>query len=103
MLPLAVVQYYFEGGVEVPIKVPKHGNAKEQDAVPYMRTSRQVLKNIEEKYLTKSCKKAVDECYEEAGGSIACKAVADVPQNKKQAYNLNVQKRGRPIGKMTQL
>ena len=76
----------------MPIKVPKHGNAKEQDAVPYMRASRQVLRKIEEKCSTKSCKKDVDECYEEAGGSIACKVVADVPQSRKQAYNLNVQK-----------
>ena len=46
MLPLAVVQYLFEGGIEIPIKLAKHGN--EMISVfmpsPYMRTSRPVLK-----------------------------------------------------------
>ena len=34
MLPLAVVQYCFEGGIEVPIKLAKHGNDQRVDAEP---------------------------------------------------------------------
>lgn len=44
MLPLPVMQYFFEGGIEVPIKLAKHGNDQRVDAEPYMRTSRPVLK-----------------------------------------------------------
>ena len=72
-LPLAVVQYFFEGGIEVPVKLVKHGNAKGKNAKPYMRTSRPVLEKIKQKCETKSCKKAIDECYEEGGGNIGCK------------------------------
>ena len=58
-----------------------------------MRTSRPVLKKIQEKCTTTSCKKAVDECYEEGGGSLGCTSEADIPQNRKQAYNFNMSKR----------
>ena len=43
LLPLAVGQFYFEKGVEVPVKLAKHGNAKEENSSPYMSTSRPVL------------------------------------------------------------
>ena len=85
--PLAVIQYFFEGGVEVPIKLTKHGNAKREDAEAYMRTSRPVLKALGEKCKNMPCRAAVDQCYEEGGGSIGCKAAADVPRNRQQAYN----------------
>ena len=35
----------------------------------------------------------MDECYEECGGSLGCTSVADIPRNRKQAYNLNMRKR----------
>lgn len=70
ILPLAVIQYYFEGAIEVPITMPKHGNAKKQEAQPYMRTSRPVLQTLKEKCETKSYKIAVDECFDNGGGSI---------------------------------
>ena len=87
-MPLAVVQYYFEEGIEVPVKLKKHGNAKDEDAGPYLRTSRPVLKALEEKCKTKSCRKAVDECFKEGGGTIGCRSVADVPRDRQQAYNV---------------
>ncbi|XP_028415784.1 uncharacterized protein LOC114539357 [Dendronephthya gigantea] len=92
-LPLAVVQYFFEGGIEVPIKLARHGNAKGQDAKAYLRTSRPVLQKIKDKCKTMSCKRAVDECYEEGGGSIGCTSVADVSRNRKQAYNQKMHKK----------
>lgn len=85
ILPLAVIQYYFEDGIELPIKVPKHGNAKAKDAKPYMRTSRPVLQELKEKCQTKSYKKAVDECFQSGGGSLECTSAADVPRNRRQA------------------
>lgn len=92
MFSLAVVQYFFEGGIEVPVKLAKHGNDRRVNAEPYMRTSRPVLKKLQQKCMTKSCKKATDECYEEGGGSVGCTSVADVPRNRKQAYNVNMHK-----------
>ena len=91
VLPLAVVQYYFEEGVEVPVKLAKHGNAKEENSTPYMRTSRPVLDKLKKKCATKTCRKAVEECFQEGGGTCGIKAVADVPRNRKQAHNLHYQ------------
>lgn len=86
--PLAVVQYYFEGVLEVPVKLARHGNAKKENASPYMRTSRPVLTKLKEKCSQETCRKAVDECFMEAGGSSGITVVADVPRDRKQAYNL---------------
>ena len=36
ILLFVVIQYYFEGGIEVPIKLAKHGNAKKDNSLPYM-------------------------------------------------------------------
>ena len=83
VLPLAVVQYYFEEGVEVPVKLAKHGNAKEENSTPYMRTS---------KNLPKGCRRMLSR------GTCGIKAVADVPRNRKQAHNLHYQ-----IGKESQI
>lgn len=98
VLPLAVVQYYFEEGVEVPVKLAKHGNAKEENSTPYMRTSRPVLDKLKKKCAAKTCRKAVEECFQEGGGTCGIKAVADVPRNRKQAHNLHYQ-----MGKESQI
>ena len=97
-MPLAVVQYYFEEGVEVPVKLAKHGNAKEENSTLYMRTSRPVLDKLKEKCAAKTCRKAVEECFQEGGGTCGIKAVADVPRNRKQAHNLPYQ-----MGKESQI
>ena len=90
VLSLAVVQYYFEGGVEVPVKLAKHGNAKEKNSSPYMHTSRPVLDKLKKKCSTATCQRAVEECFQEGGGTCGIKAVADVPRNRKQAYTLHI-------------
>ena len=69
MFPLAVVQYFFQGVSEVPVELAKHENDRHVNAEAYMRTSRPVVKKIQEKCMTKSCKKDVDECCEEGRGS----------------------------------
>ena len=91
VLPLAVVQYYFEGGVEVPLKLAKHRNAKEKNSFPYMRTSRPVLDKLKKKCSTTTCRKAVEECFQEEGGTCGIQTVTDVHRNRKQAYNLHYQ------------
>ncbi|XP_067024049.1 uncharacterized protein [Acropora muricata] len=98
VLPLAVVQYYPEEGVEVPVKLAKHGNAKEENSTPYMRTSRHVLDKLKKKCAAKTCRKAVEECFQEGGGTSGIKAAADVPANRKQAHNLHYQ-----MGKESQI
>ena len=43
-------------------------------------------------------KKAVDERYEEGGGNTGCKSMADVPRNRKQAYNQKLRQKGSKTG-----
>ena len=56
-----------------------------------MRTSRPVLHNLKKKCATETYRKTVQECFKEGGGTSGIKAVADVPRNRKQAYNLKQQ------------
>ena len=39
----------------MPVKLAKHGNAKEENSTPYMRSSRPVLDKLKKKYATKTC------------------------------------------------
>ena len=32
ILPFVVIQYYFKGGIEVPVNLAKHGNAKKENS-----------------------------------------------------------------------
>ena len=92
ILPFVVIQYYFEGGIEVPIKLAKHGNAKKDNSLPYMRTSRPVLQKLKKKCSQLgSCRKAVEECFEDGGGTSGMSSLAEVPRNRKQAYNMKQQ------------
>ena len=43
VLPFAVVQYYFQGRIEVSAKLAKHGKTKKDNATSYVRTSRPAL------------------------------------------------------------
>lgn len=59
VLSLTPIQYYFEGGVEVPVKLPKYGNTKDKNDPPYMCTSRPVLQKLKKKIgrnLPKGCR-----------------------------------------------
>jgi hypothetical protein len=92
LLPFVVIQYYFQGGVEVPIKLAKHGNAKKENASPYMRTSHPVLQKLKQKCSQLgSCRKAVEECFEDGGGTCHLSSLAEVPRDRKQAYNIKQQ------------
>ena len=35
-----------------------------------------------------SCRKAVEECFEDGGGTSGMSSLAEVPRNRKQAYNM---------------
>ena len=103
VLPFAVVQYYFQGGIKVPVKLAKHGNAKKDNATPYMRTSRPVMQKLKQKCSQGSCRKAVEECFEDGGGTSGISSLADVPRDRKQAYNLKQQTaKGTPSDKAAQ-
>ena len=60
MLPLAVVQHFFKGGIEVPIKLAGYRNNQRVDAEPYMRTSHPVLKKnprkMHDRIMQESCR-----------------------------------------------
>ena len=73
------------------MKLAEHGNGKDKNASTYMRASRPVLKKMKKKSITETCRKAVEEGFQEGGGTRGIKAVADAPRNRKQAYNLNQQ------------
>ena len=97
ILPFVVIQYYFEGGIEVPIKLAKHGNAKKDSSLPYVplftiRTLRPVLQKLKKKCSQLgSCRKAVEECFEDGGGTSGMSSLAEVPKNHKQAYDMKQQ------------
>lgn len=91
VLPLVVIQYYFEGGVEVPVKPAKQGNAKEKNSSPYMRTSHPVLDKLKKKCSTTTCRQAGEECFQEGGGTCGITAVTEDPRNRKQTHNLHYQ------------
>ena len=47
LVTYAVVQYLFDKGIEVPIVLPPHGNAKHQ-VVPYHRTQKSTIEKLKQ-------------------------------------------------------
>ena len=57
-----------------------------------MRTSRPVLQKLKKKCShLGSCRKAVEECFKDGGGTSGMSSLAEVPRNRKQAYNMKQQ------------
>ena len=83
----AVVQYVFEGGEEVPVIIPPHGNAK-KDSTSYRRTQKSTLSKIKE--MTGKPKSAVAVLHNEAGGSLGSTSASELPCNCRQLYNSSV-------------
>ncbi|XP_070554999.1 uncharacterized protein [Ptychodera flava] len=86
LLPLVVIQYYFDDGIEKEISLPNHGNQKKAGA-PFYRTKPSTLQNIREKCLTLPPKKVISSCTEDVGGVMGCKSVGDIPRDRRQVYN----------------
>lgn len=80
----AVVQYIFEGGEEVPVIIPPHGNAK-KDSTAYRRTQKSTLSRIKE--MAGKPKNVVALLHNEAGGSLGSSSASELPCNRRQVYN----------------
>ena len=80
----AVVQYVFEGGEEVPVIVPPHGNAK-RDSTSYRRTQKSTLSKMKE--IAGKPKSVVAVLHDEAGGSLESSSASELPRNRRQIYN----------------
>ena len=80
----AVVQYVFEGGEEVPVIIPPHGNAK-KDSTSYRHTQKSMLSKIKE--MAGKPKSVVAVLHDEAGGSLGSSSASELPRNYRQIYN----------------
>ena len=84
LIKYAVIQYLFEDGVEVPVTLPPHGNAKRQ-TTPYHRTQKSTLSKL--KHSTGKPKSVVAAVHNEAGGSLNAKSASELPRDRRQVYN----------------
>lgn len=82
----AIVQYFFQGGKKVPVKVTPHGNSKSKER-PYYRTQPSTIKAIKDECMTKTASVAYNDVFESAGGISECKSMSAEPRNKRQVYN----------------
>ena len=80
----AVVQYLFEGGNEIPVIIPPHGNTKKEKA-SYRRTQKSTLSRI--KQIPAKPKNVVSVLHDEAGGSLGASSMSELPRNHRQIYN----------------
>ena len=80
----AVVQYLFEGGCEVPVTLPPHGNAK-KTVTSYHRTQKSTLLQMKE--MSGKPKVIVSKIHDEAGGIIGASSSSELRRNRRQVYN----------------
>ena len=78
------MQYLFEGGNEVPVVIPPHGNAKTNTS-SYCRTQKSTIAKI--KNSSGKPKSIVSSVFEEAGGSLNASSASELPRNRRQVYN----------------
>ena len=69
-----VVQYLFDEGVEVPVILCPHGNAKKQ-VTPHCRTQKTTLDKLKHTV------------HDEAGGSFGASSISELPHDRRQIYN----------------
>ena len=77
-LPLAIVQYSFLHGKQLPVKIELHGNAK-CSVCPYIRTAHSTLVDIKENIEKIAPKEAVRVVYEKAGGVVNASSLSELP------------------------
>ena len=75
----AVVQYLFEGGNEIPVIIPPHGNTKKEKA-SYRRTQKSTLSRI--KQIPGKPKNVVSVLHDEAGGSLGASSMSELPRDR---------------------
>ena len=79
-----IVQYVFEGGEEVPVIKPPHGNAK-KDSTSYRHTQKSTLSRMKD--VAGKPKSVVAVLHDEAGGSLGSSSASELPRNHHQIYN----------------
>ena len=84
IVKLVVIQYLFDDGVEVPVILPPHGNAKKQ-ITPYCRTQKTTLDKL--KRMVGKPKWVLDTVHNKAGGSFGASSVSELPRDRRQVYN----------------
>ena len=82
----AIVQYFFQDGKKVSVKVMPHGNSKTNER-PYYRTQASTIEAIKEECKIKNPSAAYNDVFEAAGGISGCKSMSEEPRNKQQVYN----------------
>lgn len=86
-VPIAVLQYFFKGGIEHDLVLTPHGNARGKIKRPYLRTSSSTFKDIKECCFTKKPKVLYDEKFSSSGGLLHSTSISSEPRNPKQIYN----------------
>ena len=84
IVKLVVVHYLFDEGVEVPVILCPHGNAKKQ-VTPHCCTQKTTLDKL--KQTVGKPKWVLDAIHEEAGGSFGASSVSELPRDRQQIYN----------------
>lgn len=84
IVQFAVMQYLFEHGIEVPVVIPPHDNAK-KDICKYQRTQKSTLSRI--KGMPKKPKLIIATLHDEAGGMLGASSASELPRNRRQVYN----------------
>lgn len=85
-ISLAIVQYTFFDGVEVPIKMAPHGNSIKNKR-PFFRTQASTMDSIKKDVSSMCSKEILSNSYKDAGGLLNIKSSGEVPRNRRQVYN----------------
>ena len=84
-LDVVLLQYYFEGGKEVPVVVAPHGHSK--SSRPFFRTQKSTLDKIRDTSQELKPREVVSKVFQEAGDSLGCASASEEPRNCTQIYN----------------
>ena len=84
LVAYAVMQYLFDGGVDIPVTVLPHGNAKKRVSA-YRRTQKTTLEKVKQR--GGKPKHVVSSLYEEAGGSLGAQSASELSRDRRQVYN----------------
>ena len=90
-LPLIVVQYYFLGGEEVPVKRLLHGNAK-HSKMPYVRTQKSTIDEMKNSLENLPPREVANSTYKDAGGAMEIRSPSEVSRSRNQVYDLKKRK-----------
>ena len=93
---LAFVQYTFDRN-EHPIELKPHGNSKKKNKL-FSRSKPSTIELLKKSAQTNAPRKALREVENIRGGVVGAQSGCDLPQNRKQVYNLNYAKKNPHLG-----